>query len=549
MEPRNLILTYEKSINLVHNFKPYLMMSANQPTGFDPNLQEPDHDEGLDIQEYYRVIVKHKKLVGVAWLVCVVLVGLWTYTRIPIYRASSLIVIDNQSSRSPLTGERTNYESYFSETARFKTHAKLLTSRAVLEKVVLDMGLDEKKTKPQQNPSALSSFLKQFRNSIRIRENIDVLTGKDQEKTRPGSKLENAVNQLRYKVNIEEVRDTMLYKISVEDPDPTFAMQAANSLAKSYIGFNIANRVQYSENSFQWMSDQFYGVKKKLEDAERDFLNYKESEKLFSVEGRQDEILHKIREANNSYLEARNKRLEIEATIKDLQSQAGQDKLEIRPAVSLLNNTLVNSLYSQLIEAEMEKTRLSKVYRGKHPKMIQVNSKIDDITQTIREEIDKELANLQTKLAALRSRESIYQKTVSDLESDALAINRKQLQYTILERDVETNQRLHDTLLAKLKEADITDTMVVSNIRVAEDATKPASPFKPNRRRNLLLSIIVGLMVGVGLAFLRENFDRTLHTEEDVQRVLGLTVLSIIPKAEKATGEGYGKSKEHKAEG
>jgi len=516
-------------------------MNQHQPTGFDPNFQEPDHDEGLDIQEYYRVIVKHKKLVAVAGLACVLLVGLWTYTRVPVYRASSLIVIDNQSLRSPLTGERTNYESYFTETARFKTHAKLLTSRAVLEKVVLDLGLHEKKSKPKQNPSAVKSFLKQIRGSIRIRENIDVLTGRDQEKTKPGSKLDAAVNRLKHKVKIEEVRDTMLYKISVEEVDPQLAMQAANSLANSYIKFNIANKVQYSENSFQWMSDQFYGVKKKLEDAERDFLNYKEAERLFSVEGRQDEILHKIREANNSYLEARNKRLEIESTLEELLSQASRDKTAIKPAISLLNNSLVNSLYSQLIEAKMEKTKLNKVYKAKHPKMIQVNSRIDDITTTIQEEIAKEMINLETKLAALKTRGNISRKTVSDLESEALAINRKQLQYTILERNVETNQRLHDTLLAKLKEADITDTMVISNIRIVEDATRPGSPFKPNKKRNLLLSIIVGLMIGVGLAFLRENFDRTMHTEEDVQRVLGLTVLSVIPKAEKATGEGYGK--------
>ena len=515
-------------------------MSANQPTGFDPGFHEPDHDEGLDIQEYYRVIIKHKKLVAVAWLVCVLMVGLWTYSRTPVFRASSLIVIDNQSLRSPITGERTNYESYFTETARFKTHAKLLTSRAVLEKVVQDLGLDEQKEKSKQNTPAAKSFVEQTRDSIRIRDNIDVLTGRDQEKTKPGKKFNAAVNRLRGKIKIEEVRDTMLYKISVEDSDPQFAMQAANSLAKSYINFNIANRVQYSANSFQWMSDQFYGVKKKLEDAERDFLNYKETEKLYSVEGRQDEILHKIREANNSYLETRNQRLEIETTIKDLLAQDELDNVQIRPAVSLLNNSLVNSLYNQLIEAEMEKTKLSKVYRDKHPKMIQVNSRIEDITQTIQEEIVKEQVNLQTKLAALKSRENIFQKTVSDLEGDALGINRKQLQYTILERDVETNQRLHDTLLAKLKEADITDTMVISNIRIVEDATKPASPFKPNKQRNLLLSIIVGLMIGVGLAFLRENFDRTLHTEEDVQRLLGLTVLSVIPKAEKATGEGYG---------
>jgi len=519
------------------------MMTNQQPTGFDPNFQGPDEDAGLDVQEYFRVIRKHRNIVLVSLVLCVVLVTAWTYTTTPIYRAKSLIVIDSQSSKSPLTGERMNYESYFTETSRFKTHAKLLTSRAVLEQVAVNLAMNEQKTAPQKNESAVRGFLREVKASIRLKENIDTLSGKDKENTKPGSKLNKVAASLKSKIKVNEVRDTMLYEISVEDPDPVFARDAANTLAQTYIEFDIANRVKYSQNSFQWMSDQFYGVKKKLEDTERDFLKYKEDEKLFSVEGRQDEILYKKREANNSYLEARNKRLEMESKLKELNLLSTENKDDIRPAISLLNSTLVNSLYNQLIEAEMEKTRLSKVFKEKHPKMIQVNSRIDDIKETIGEEINKEKSNLVANLTALKSREKVYQNNAEDYEGEALAINRKQLQYTILERNVETNQRLHDTLLGKLKEADITDTMVVSNIRIVEEATRPRSPFKPNKQRNFLLSVIVGLMIGIGLAFLRENIDRTIRTEEDVQRVLGLTVLSVIPKAEKATGDSYGEKK------
>ena len=519
-------------------------MQNQQTQEFDPNFLNPDEDAGLNIQEYYHVIKKHKSIVLVSLVLCVVLVALWTFTTIPIYRASSLIVIDNQSSKSPLTGERLNYESYFTETARFKTHAKLLTSRAVLQQVADNLGLHEQKEQQsQKSGSTFRGFLRDVKASIRLKDNIDSLTGQDKEKTKPGSRMDAAIGKLKSKIKVNEVRDTMLYEISVVDPDPTFARNAANSLAQSYIEFDIANRVKYSKNSFQWMSDQFYEVKKKLEDAERDFLNYKQDEKLFSVKGRQDEILYKIREANNSYIETRNKRLEIDSKLKEINSHSTGSKDDIKPAISLLNNSLLNSLYNQLIDSEMEKTRLSKVFKEKHPKMIQVNSRIDDITETIREEIDKEKRNLDANWTALKAREKVFQETAEEYENEALAINRKQLQYTILERDVETNQRLHDTLLSKLKEADITDTMVVSNIRIAEKATAPKAPFKPNKIRNLLLSVIVGIMIGVGLAFLRENIDRTLHTEEDVQRALGLTVLSVIPKAEKATGDSYGQKK------
>jgi len=73
----------------------------------------------------------------------------------------------------------------------------------------------------------------------------------------------------------------------------------------------------------------------------------------------------------------------------------------------------------------------------------------------------------------------------------------------------------------------------VSNIRVAEPAVVPVAPVKPKKKLNLLLSIIFGLMTGVGIAFLWEYVDRSLRTEEDVQRYLGVPVLSVVPVAEK----------------
>ena len=514
-------------------------MKNQQPSQFDSSYPALEEDSGLDIHEYYRVVVKHKLLIIVSVLLCVLVVGWKTYTMDPVFRATALIAIDSSSMKSPLTG-KAPYESWFEQTSKFNTHARLLTSREVLEKVVDTLGLLDAPTKQVEEKSQFWEFMKQLKDSIRIKENIKVLLGRNKAPNKPQSKMDMAVQKVAGKIETNQLPDTILYEISAEDEDPLMARDLANSLAEAYIEFNIANHIDYSRNSFQWMNDQFYEVKKKLEDSERDFINYKEQEKLFSVEGRQDEILHKIREMNDTYLQVRNKRLELEANYKELKGLTALEKDDILRIRSLLNNPLINSMYSQLIEAEMEQTKLSKVYKAKHPKMVQASSQRDNIQKKMREEIDKELANIESNIAALTANENVLQQTINDYENDALETNRKQLQYTILQRNVETNQKLHDTLLTKLKEADITDTMVISNIRVAEKANKPLSPFKPNKKRNLLLSIIVGLLLGVGLAFFREYIDRTIHTEEDVQRVLGLNVLSVIPKAEKGKGEGYG---------
>ena len=131
------------------------------------------------------------------------------------------------------------------------------------------------------------------------------------------------------------------------------------------------------------------------------------------------------------------------------------------------------------------------------------------------------------------------EEAIAEYEDDAMNTNSKELKYTILQRNMDTSQQLYDTLVAKVKESGVVASGASSNIRIVEIASTPIDPVKPNKKKNLLLSIILGVFGGVGLAFFLEYLDQTVRTEEDVQDLLGLPVLSVIPVADKADREGY----------
>jgi capsular polysaccharide biosynthesis protein len=117
--------------------------------------------------------------------------------------------------------------------------------------------------------------------------------------------------------------------------------------------------------------------------------------------------------------------------------------------------------------------------------------------------------------------------------------NSMELKYTILQRNMDTSQKLYDTLVSKIKESGVVSGGATSNIRIVENASVPVDPLKPNKKKNLLLSLILGVFGGVGLAFFLEYLDQTVRTEEDVENVLGLPVLAVIPVADKSGNEGY----------
>lgn len=500
--------------------------------------EEPEQPRHL--VDYYHVITSHKWAIIVSLIVMVSLV-LWHNSHlIPIYRATTTLIIDKEITKSPLTGNRMDYETYLSESLTFNTHFKLITSRQVLERVVRNLKLDSKAGGKEKREVGMIHPFRQY--LAQFKENISLLIGKKDESPLPKDRLTDLVQSLKAMVNIEQIEDTRLLLLEVSHPDPVMARDLANAVAQAYIKFNIDNRLKSSQNTLSWLADNLYEMKKNLEDAEEEFSAFKQKAKLISIEKSQELVAQKMRDFNDAYIRSRNRRLELDAKLAELRRavQSGGDILYAR---SLIQNPLIENLHTQLLSSEGELSRINKVFKSKHPKIIQIKAKIADIRENLREEIKKEKDNLQSERSVLLAKEKVLQTTIADFEKEAMEIGSKELNHNILKRNVEMNERLYDTILSRLKEADVTGSIDVSNIRIVEKAILPRVPVGPNKKRNFMLAVVIGLMIGVGLSFLREYLDRSLHTEEDVQSYLGLPVLSVIPKAENKIAKGKG----HKA--
>ncbi len=487
---------------------------------FDDKTQQASH-----LTEYYYVLTKHKTLIIASLVIIVSLTLLFTYLMQPVYEATAILVIEKEQSTSPLTGERMDFESYVSQSLTFNTHFKLITSRPVLERVINSLKLNQIDMEKGLGVNFLSQLLTQFKKNIRL------LLGSEKKPLTPQEEMSELIEELRENIEIEEVRDTRLLKVTVEDHDPVMAMKIANDLARSYIKFNIDNRLKATQSTLSWLTGELYEMKKKLEDSEEDFVAYQQREKLLSITGKQKLIAQKIEELNTAYHETKSNRLEMDSKLKELERtlKAKGSLLDTR---ILFENPIFDNLYAQLLNAEVELTRLGKVFKPKHPKIIQIKSKITKTRAKLNEELKKEIGSLKSERRVFFSKEQSLRKAISGYENDALAVNRKALKYTILNRDVQTNQKLYDTLLSRVRESNVVGNKDVSNIRIAEQAEPPLLPVKPKKMLNLVLSVIFGLMTGLGLSFFWEYLDRSLHTEEDIKRYIDVPVLAVIPIAD-----------------
>ena len=483
-------------------------------------VQEQE-EETINLAEYVRVLKKRKGLIIAVTAFVVALTILITVLMTPVYKGTAVLVIDKEQKNSPLTGEDLGGGSFQDEQLTFNTHFKLITSRPVLVEVVHELKLDQP---GELESSFFKGLLKQFQANIKL-----LLGDKGQQEPSEEQKLDGLVATLQDSINIEATRNTRLLQIDAENRDPQMAMDIANTVAKKYIEFNVNNRLQASKDTVAWMYNELYSTQKKLEDDEQKFLEYKKANNVFSVEGKQQVIGQKITEFNTEYLAARNKRLELDEKLKEIERYSGStDMVHIR---SIVGNPAIDSIYGILTNLEVEQSKLSKVYRAKHPKMIQVTSEIDKARATLRNELEKEIGNLRSARSVLAAREQVMEKNISQFEGDAVDAGGKELQYNILRRNVTTSQSLYDTLLAKIKESNVLVSGYNSNIRVVGLATLPEKPFKPKKMLNLALGLLLGLVGGCGLALALEFFDQSLKTEDDVLNYLNIPVLALVPEA------------------
>ena len=291
------------------------------------------------------------------------------------------MIIDNEANRSPVTGQRTDFESFMSESMTFNTHFKLITSRPVMERVVQKLDLDPADLYPKQGkpPFAPVSAIRQW--IYQLKRNATLLLGLNKQRPANGSpgyiepldQTTRLIRVLQGMVQVQPIEETRLLMLQVYSPLPHMAREIANATAQAYIDFNISNRLESSQNTLAWLTDNLYEMKKQLEDAEQEFLAYKQDAQLISLQDSQQVTAQKMREFNDAYIKARNKRLELDAKLSQLRrvAETGQDIPHVR---SLIENPLITELYGQLVKAEVELESQSKVYKPKHPKIVQITT-------------------------------------------------------------------------------------------------------------------------------------------------------------------------------
>ncbi len=493
------------------------------PPGY--NYAPYQEEKQVHLRDYWKVIMKRRWIIIALFLIVLIASAVGTFTTKPIYRGTATIQINRENPQI------VDFKDLFAidtmEMDYYQTQYKILESRSLARRVIQALKLSEH---PDFQPKPETPFQQRKRGLFHSLSTLSVSFRNHSSENPSGNdpsedgKETSLINQFLGKLKIEPIRNSRLVKIHFDSSYPRLSAQIPNVLAAAYIQQNLEARFVTTEQAKEWLAKQLEDLKAKVEKADEDLQAFGSQHDIISLEDKENVTVQRLTELNEALTRAEAERMAKEALYKQINART----LDSLPAI--LENKLIQDLKQVYIQLEAQYMKLSETFKPEYPEMVRLKNQMQSIQKRMDAEISHIVAGIRNDYESNLRKESLIRQAFQQQKAKALEMKDKAIQYNILKREADANRELYKGLLQRMKEAGVSARLTASNIQVVDQAERPTGPYKPNKRLNLLLAVVVGLFLGVGLAFFFEYLDNTVKTPEDVEQLIRLPSFGMVPE-------------------
>lgn len=442
----------------------------------------------LDVLDYWMILKKRKYLIVLATLLVVGFT--FTFTQFmkptPLYEASARVKFD----RSTTVAQQLLESITFATANDLTTQTEVIKGFPVMERVAQALAIVETDLPPEQRRSA--EYL-------------------------------NTIYNLGQQIQTSRESDTNIIRITATAYEPELAERTANAVAQAYRIENIAARNRMVTESRRFVEDQLAALEEKLQAAEEALRIFKEREGQVFLDDEAKAALQTFTQLEGEWNAIARQKDETLRQIEALERPSSSIDSRIGRIFTEDPYALLTKLNGRLLELLQDRSTLLINYTPEHPQVKETDRKITNVkNEMIRE--------LRSKAASLQDRENTLAVQIAHYRDRYLAFPKAAIELNRLEREVKVNADLYSTLKIKHQELLIKSAEQIEEVTLIAPAVKPPKPINaPNVPLNMAVGSIMGLFLGVVLAFTRESLDTSIGTIEGVEDFLKVPVLGVIP--------------------
>ena len=485
---------------------------------------EFEKDEEIQLRDYLDVILRRKWLILTVLVLVFLSTLVFTLTSTKIYKASAILEVNQE------TPQVTKFEEVLASKVQarefYETQVELICSRTMINRVIDRLDLIN-------HPVIAETLFGDGRFEVgrRIRD-IFVFFMPSIEIGKNGSAVseefvrrQKVVEYISENLSATPSRKSMLIDVAFRSPDRQLSLMVVNTLVEDFISWKMEQRLEASGIARDFLMLQIDRAKVNLEKAEEQMNHFAKQAGIVSLDARLNSIYRHLEELNSAIATAEADMIAKKAAYQ----QAVKDGHAHLPRV--LESRLIANLKDKYAELSSSYEDLKTTFYDDYPKTKTLKARLDNIAALIKAEeigifmtVKNEYESAQEVVLAMEKRIELQKEMVLDL-------NDRATQYSIMAREVDTNKVIYQSLLQRAKEIESMAGVSSSNIQIVNRADLPLLAVKPNVKLNLLLSIIIGFLGGIGCAFLAEYFADAVTNPSEISDRFKIPLLGTIPYA------------------
>ena len=482
-------------------------------------------NEQLNLAHYWIIILKYRRILFLAPLLFGLLGFFISLNINPTFKSQATLVIE-ESTKNIVNIE----EVYSGDAPRggfrnlnyINNQIQIIESDEVLGSISLDEKIKAKaeilyKNLPKNFLSKNVKFLSFFENK----------------------KKENKVNIKNYikkNLNVNQIRNSDVVNVTMTSGNAELAKFLLEQVIEAYLKYDVDTKVKVTNYANQQINVRLSKLLEQMEIAEQKLLNYKKKNNLIDIGDIKDLKIEQIKSVSKRIIDA-NRELQKKQNDLTAIKLADGNVDELLAIANLRSKKEVDEIRTNINATNNNIQALQIIYKDEHPKVKKVLKTKQNLDNRLKEILDEniaaaafELANLQGFIESSKEELDLAKFDLQELEEKDVALQ----QYV---REVETNNKIYETFLQRMKETNEVKELQSSNVRIIQNALLPLNPISPNVPKITLMFYFLsfGLIFALLIYF---EFNSNTVIEPSNLESLNIPVLATLPSVKKID-KGY----------
>jgi len=471
--------------------------------GYNPAGYGGENSVQRSFRDYALILRERIWYIIVVFLVVFSSALVYTFSQTKIYLANATVQIF-RSAPTVITGVKSVVEDDVRGAEDLNTVVEVLRSGSIIQKVAQRITGDD-----------LRQFMAPYQ------------TGKGGDPITP-------LDILGANRSIVPQRLSLILNIQYRHPDRFIAAKVANMFVDEFINYNNRVRIDESMKAVEELKIRADQQERKVRDLAIELQGYREKNNMVSLDQRKDIVTEKLKALNSNLTQVDTKLKDSEIRWKQVQDRlaAGGDLTELS---FISGQPLINGLVSEVSHKKILLAQLRDRYRDKHPIMIENMNSLAQSEKELKQAIENASATIESEYQNAKSNAVQARASLVQAEAESMQLDRAAVEYDSRSSELKINEVILQNLITRMRETTISGTIESQNARVVD----PAGPstednyVSPKIPLNLGIGFVGGLGLGLAFAFFVAFIDDRVKSSFDIESVVGLPLIGIIPQIKK----------------